>query len=77
MDPGGIATIIIIVVLVIIILSAAIKVFPEYQRGVIFRLGRINPQRDLAFLSYPHRRSSGAGRSTNNHYGRSRPGSHH
>ncbi len=43
MDPGGIATIIIIVVLVIIILSAAIKVFPEYQRGVIFRLGRINP----------------------------------
>jgi len=43
MDPGTIATIVIIVVLVIVILSAAIKVFPEYQRGVIFRLGRINP----------------------------------
>ncbi len=43
MDPGTIATIIIVVVLVVIILSAAIKVFPEYQRGVIFRLGRINP----------------------------------
>jgi regulator of protease activity HflC (stomatin/prohibitin superfamily) len=43
MDSGTIATIVIIVVLVIIILSAAIKVFPEYQRGVIFRLGRINP----------------------------------
>lgn len=43
MDTGTIAIIIIIVVLLIIILSAAIKVFPEYQRGVIFRLGRINP----------------------------------
>ncbi|NLE11312.1 MAG: slipin family protein [Actinobacteria bacterium] len=32
-----------VVALVIIILFAAIKVFPEYQRGVIFRLGRINP----------------------------------
>src|SRR5665647_2549605 len=35
--------IIIVVVLLIIIASSAIKVFPEYQRGVIFRLGRINP----------------------------------
>ncbi|MCX8033581.1 MAG: slipin family protein [Thermoleophilia bacterium] len=43
MDPGSIAAIIIVIVLVIIILSAAIKVFPEYQRGVIFRLGRVNP----------------------------------
>ncbi len=43
MDPGTIATIVIIVVLLVIILSSAIKVFPEYQRGVIFRLGRINP----------------------------------
>ncbi|MBN1320251.1 MAG: slipin family protein [Thermoleophilia bacterium] len=43
MDPGTIAIIVIVVVLVIIIASAAIKVFPEYQRGVIFRLGRINP----------------------------------
>jgi regulator of protease activity HflC (stomatin/prohibitin superfamily) len=42
-STGTIATIIIIVVLLIIILSSAIKVFPEYQRGVIFRLGRINP----------------------------------
>jgi regulator of protease activity HflC (stomatin/prohibitin superfamily) len=32
-----------VVILLIIILSAAIKVFPEYQRGVIFRLGRVNP----------------------------------
>ncbi len=33
--------IVVVVVLVIMILSAAIKVVPEYQRGVIFRLGRI------------------------------------
>src|SRR5512136_2734926 len=42
MDPGIVAVIVIVVVIVIIILSSAIKVFPEYQRGVIFRLGRIN-----------------------------------
>ncbi len=43
MDTGTLAAIIIVVVLVIIILSSAIKVFPEYQRGVIFRLGRLSP----------------------------------
>jgi regulator of protease activity HflC (stomatin/prohibitin superfamily) len=43
MGAGVAAIIIIVVVLLIIILSAAIKVFPEYQRGVIFRLGRVNP----------------------------------
>jgi len=43
MDPGTVAAIVIVVVLVIIILASAIKVFPEYQRGVIFRLGRVNP----------------------------------
>jgi len=43
MDPGTIATIVIIVVLLVIILSSPIKVSAEYQRGVIFRLGRINP----------------------------------
>ena len=43
MDTGVIAIIIVVVVLLIIIASSAIKVFPEYQRGVIFRLGRINP----------------------------------
>lgn len=41
MDPGTVAAIVIVVVVVIIILSSAIKVFPEYQRGVIFRLGRL------------------------------------
>jgi regulator of protease activity HflC (stomatin/prohibitin superfamily) len=43
MTSGVVAVIVIVVVLLIIILSAAIKVFPEYQRGVIFRLGRLGP----------------------------------
>jgi regulator of protease activity HflC (stomatin/prohibitin superfamily) len=42
MNSGAVAGIIIVVVLVIIILSSAVKVFPEYQRGVIFRLGRLS-----------------------------------
>jgi len=42
-SSSTIAVVVIVVALVIIILFAAIKVFPEYQRGVIFRLGRINP----------------------------------
>ena len=43
MNSGILAVIVIVVVLLIIILSSAIKVFPEYQRGVIFRLGRLSP----------------------------------
>ena len=43
MSNGAIAGIVIVVIIAIIIFSSAIKVFPEYQRGVIFRLGRINP----------------------------------
>ncbi|MBC7294326.1 MAG: slipin family protein, partial [Thermoleophilia bacterium] len=41
MNAGTVAAIVIVVIFLIIILSAAIKVFPEYQRGVIFRLGRL------------------------------------
>ena len=43
MSVGTIAVIVIAVIVVIIILASAIKVFPEYQRGVIFRLGRLMP----------------------------------
>jgi regulator of protease activity HflC (stomatin/prohibitin superfamily) len=43
MSVGTIAVIVIAVIVVIIILASAIKVFPEYQRGVIFRLGRLTP----------------------------------
>ena len=41
MSTAAIVGIIIAVIIVIIILFSAIKVFPEYQRGVIFRLGRL------------------------------------
>ena len=43
MGNGAIAGIVIAIVVVIIILMSAVKVFPEYQRGVIFRLGRLSP----------------------------------
>jgi regulator of protease activity HflC (stomatin/prohibitin superfamily) len=43
MDVGTIAIILIVVVIALIILFWSIKVFPEYQRGVIFRLGRLIP----------------------------------
>ena len=44
MSAGAVAGIVVAVVaILVIILFAAIKVFPEYQRGVIFRLGRLSP----------------------------------
>ena len=51
---GIIAGVVIVVVLLIIILSSAIKVFPEYQRGVIFRLGRLSdPKGPGLFIIIP------------------------
>ncbi len=41
MSTGSIVGIVVAVIVVLIILMSAIKVFPEYQRGVIFRLGRL------------------------------------
>lgn len=41
MNEGLLTGIALVVILVAIILSAAIKILPEYERGVIFRLGRI------------------------------------
>lgn len=38
---GSLLTIIIVVILVILILSSAIKIIPEYERAVLFRLGRL------------------------------------
>jgi regulator of protease activity HflC (stomatin/prohibitin superfamily) len=54
MGTTTIAIIVVVVILVIMILSAAIKVFPEYQRGVVFRLGRlIQPKGPGFFLIIP------------------------
>ncbi|MCC7569707.1 MAG: slipin family protein [Candidatus Methanofastidiosa archaeon] len=38
---GGLTIAIAVVVIILILLSASIKIVPEYQRGVIFRLGRL------------------------------------
>jgi regulator of protease activity HflC (stomatin/prohibitin superfamily) len=43
MDPQYITIVILIVLFSLIILSSAIKILREYERGVIFRLGRLNP----------------------------------
>jgi len=54
MTSGVIAAIVIVVILLIIIASAAVRVFPEYQRGVIFRLGRLTaPKGPGIFLIIP------------------------
>jgi len=37
----SLAVIVVIVVIILLILTSAIKVVPEYQRGVVFRLGRL------------------------------------
>jgi regulator of protease activity HflC (stomatin/prohibitin superfamily) len=41
MDISNLATFILIAAIVIVILRAAVKIVPEYERGVIFRLGRV------------------------------------
>jgi regulator of protease activity HflC (stomatin/prohibitin superfamily) len=40
-DIGNLTTIVLIVALIITVARAAIKIVPEYERGVIFRLGRV------------------------------------
>ena len=41
MDSGILVALGAIVVFVVIVLSAAIKIVQEYERGVVFRLGRL------------------------------------
>jgi regulator of protease activity HflC (stomatin/prohibitin superfamily) len=41
MDIGNLVTIVLVAVILISILRAAIKIVPEYERGVVFRLGRV------------------------------------
>ena len=43
MAAAGIAIVVVLVVL-LLILFAAVKIAREYERGVIFRLGRLLPQ---------------------------------
>jgi regulator of protease activity HflC (stomatin/prohibitin superfamily) len=54
MSTATVTIIVVVVVFLIIVASAAIKVFPEYQRGVIFRLGRLmTPKGPGIFLIIP------------------------
>lgn len=41
MEDGSIAVLAVIFIFVVIVLAAAIKVVQEYERGVVFRLGRL------------------------------------
>ncbi len=52
MRPESLATLFIIIFFVIIILASAIRILREYERGVIFRLGRLIPTKGpgLIFL---------------------------
>jgi regulator of protease activity HflC (stomatin/prohibitin superfamily) len=43
MSTGLLVGLAIVLVLVIVVLAAAVKILPEYERGVILRLGRIQP----------------------------------
>ncbi len=43
MDPQNITILFLVIIFVIFILSSAIKILREYERGVIFRLGRLIP----------------------------------
>jgi regulator of protease activity HflC (stomatin/prohibitin superfamily) len=43
MSTAAIVGIVVVAIILIILLAMSIKVFPEYQRGVIFRLGRLMP----------------------------------
>jgi regulator of protease activity HflC (stomatin/prohibitin superfamily) len=43
MDPQNITILFLVIIFFIFILSAAIKILREYERGVIFRLGRLIP----------------------------------
>ena len=44
----------VIAILVILVLSAAVKVLREYERGVIFRLGRLLGEAEGAGTDLPH-----------------------
>ena len=69
----------VIAVLVILVLSAAIKVLREYERGVIFRLGRLlgAAQRAGPDLPHPDHRPDGQGRPADDHADDPAAGSDH
>ena len=50
---GGLAIIIPVFIVLVIILPQAIRILREYERGVIFRLGKLH-RRERAGRHFPH-----------------------
>ncbi len=40
---SGLIVLILVVILALVLMGASIRVIPEYQRGIVFRLGRVRP----------------------------------
>jgi len=56
--PTMIIVLVAFVVLALVLLSSTIKIVQEYERGVIFRLGRLVGARGTGlFFSHPWRRA--------------------
>jgi regulator of protease activity HflC (stomatin/prohibitin superfamily) len=53
MDSSTLVLYILILVLLLMLVRAAIKIVPEYERGVVFRLGRVQAAKGPGLLSFP------------------------
>ena len=71
---GAIIAIIVVVVLLLLFLLAAVKVLREYERGIVFRLGRLlpEPKGPGPLHPDPDRRPDDQGRPADDHAERSR-----
>ena len=69
----------VIIVFFLVILANAVKVLREYERGVVFRLGRLlgAPKGPGLFLLIPIVDKHGPGRPAHGHAGRPAAGRHH
>ena len=68
-----------VVVILILLISASVKIAREYERGVVFRLGRLlqPPRGTGALLPHPDHRQDGPGRSAHGDTERAAAGSDH
>ena len=78
----SLAPIIVVAVLAafaIALLASSVRVLREYQRGVVFRLGRLlgAPKGPGPLPAHPDHRPDGAGGAAHDHAGRPAAGGHH
>ena len=67
-----------VVVIAVIVLVSGLKILREYERAVIFRLGRmVAPRGPRDNLRHPVCRKNGARRSAHGNYGCPAAGRHH